>query len=236
MAWHAAAGLVRGAPLMTVAGLRAFGFLGVALAAGWVTGDTLRRLVPWLVGLLAVQLLLAPLEFLRGIPVQGHMYLFGEFFARRASGTFVMPNTLGVFAACVVALAAGFGATAKVRALAWTLGVLVVLASGSATGLVMLGAVGVAQALFGRRRPGRLALAGLGTALVTVSLVVAGSLLLALVRPDVLDSLSGRLHGMRTLFDAPAVSVLFGRQIGLGTNTASQLGPCRKAGSRPSAP
>jgi hypothetical protein len=82
------------------------------------------------------------------------MYLFGEYFARRASGTFVMPNTLGVFAACVVALAAGFGSTAKVRALAWTLGVLVVLASGSATGLVMLGAVGVAQALW-RRRPAR---------------------------------------------------------------------------------
>jgi hypothetical protein len=101
--------------------------------------------------------------------------------------------------------------------------VLVVLASGSATGLVMLGAVGVAQALFGRRRPGRVARAGLGTALVTASLVVAGSLLLALVRPDVLDSLSGRLRGMRTLFDAPSASVLFGRQIGLGTNTASQL-------------
>jgi hypothetical protein len=211
VACQAAAALARGAPLAAVAGLRGFAFLGVALAAGWVTGDLLRRLVPWLLGLLAVQLLLAPVELLRGIPVQGHMLLFGERFARRAMGTFVMPSTLGVTAACVVAVAVGFGATAKQRALAWILGVLVVLASGSATGLVLLGAVGAWQALSGPR---------------VVSLVLtlaAGSLLLVHGRFDVLDSLSARLHGLRGLFDAPPLSLLFGRGIGLGTNAGSRL-------------
>lgn len=217
VAAHAAAGLLRGAPLITLAGLRGFAFLGVALAAGWVTGDLFRRLVPWLLGLLALQLFLAPLEFLRGIPVQGHLRLFGEGFARRAMGTFVMPNSLGVFAACVVALAAGFGVTARQRALAWILGLLVVLASGSATGLVLLGAIGAWQALAGPRRPGKLELSALGAALV------AGAILLVHGRSDVLSSLLGRLSSLRALLDAPPASVLFGRQLGFGTNAAGQL-------------
>lgn len=217
VAGQATAGLLRGAPLPTLAGLRGFAFLGVALAAGWITSDLLRRLLPWLLVLLAAQLLLAPLELLRGVPVQGHLRLFGESFARRAMGTFVMPNSLGVFAACVVALAAGFGATARQRSLAWTLGLVVVLASGSATGLVLLAAVGAWQALAAPRRPGVRAPAALGAALVAIALLLLHG------RSDVLDSLSGRLHSLGALLDAPALHLLLGRQLGLGTNAAGQL-------------
>ncbi len=216
VAWQAAAGLLRGDPLMVLAGLRSFGFLAIALTAAWMGGETFRRLVPWLVGLLAIQLFLAPLELLRGIPVQGHLYAFGEFFPRRASGTFVMPNSLGVFAASVVALAAGFGASAGVKRLAWVLGGLVVVVSGSATGLVMLAAVGVAQVLFVHRpvRWGRLAALGVLTA--------AAGFALYLGRPDVLDSAAARVRAMRTVLDGPLPDVLFGRGIGLGTNASFQ--------------
>lgn len=214
--WQAVAGLLRGAPMATVAGLRSFAFLGIAVTAGWVTAELLQRLVPWFVGLLALQLLLSPLEFLRGIPVQGHMVLFGEVFARRASGTFVMPNTLGVFAACVVALAAGFGEDSLLRGLAWVLGGLVVLVSGSGTGIVMLAVVGLSVALFERRRPNRLALAGIGVALVVAAfLLIRG-------RPDVGESLEGRVEGMRSLAGGTPLTTLFGRGIGLGTNTEFQ--------------
>jgi hypothetical protein len=61
---------------------------------------------------------------------------------------------------------------------------------------------------------------------LAVSLVLtlaAGSLLLAHGRSDVLDSLSARLHGLRGLFEAPPLAVLFGRGIGLGTNAGSRL-------------
>lgn len=216
VAWQAAAGLLRGDPMAVLAGLRSFGFLAIALTAAWVRIETFQRVVPWLVGLLAIQLFLAPLELLRGIPVQGHLYAFGEFFPRRASGTFVMPNSLGVFAASVVALAAGFGAGAGVRKLAWVLGGLVVVVSGSATGLVMLAAVGVAQALFVDRpvRWGRLAALGVLTA--------AAGFALYLGRPDVLDSAAARVQAMGTVLEGPLPDVVFGRGIGLGTNASFQ--------------
>ncbi|MFN7986231.1 MAG: hypothetical protein U0529_02085 [Thermoanaerobaculia bacterium] len=221
VAWQAAAGLVRGQPLETVAGLRAFAFLGIAVAAGWVTDERLRGLVPWLLALLGFQLLLAPLEFLRGIPVQGHMGLFGELFARRAAGTFVMPNTLGLFAACVVALAAGFGATTRLRVLAWFLGGLAVVASGSASGLVVLGATGLVVVASAGRRRRVVALALLLAALA------AGSALLVSGRPDVADSVSARVGGIGRLLEGSASDVLLGRQLGLGTNAARQLGGAR---------
>ncbi len=217
VAWQAAAGLLRGDPLMVLAGLRSFGFLAIALTAAWVAGvETFRRLVPWLVALLAIQLILAPLELLRGIPVQGHLYAFGEFFPRRAAGTFVMPNSLGVFAACVVALAAGFGAGAGVRRLAWALGGLVAVVSGSATGLVMLAAVGLVEVLFVHRpvRWGRLTALGV--------LTVTAGFALYLGRPDVLDSAAARLKAMGPILEAPLADVVFGRGIGLGTNASFQ--------------
>jgi hypothetical protein len=216
VAWQAAAGLLRGDPLTVLAGLRSFGFLAIALTAAWVRVETFERVVPWLVGLLAIQLLLVPLELLRGIPVQGHLHAFGEFFPRRASGTFVMPNSLGVFAASVVALAAGFGATDGVRRLAWVLGGLVVVVSGSASGLVMLAAVGVAQALFVHRPVpwGRLATLGV--------LTVAAGFALFLGRPDVLDSAAARVQGTAAVLNGPLPSVVFGRGIGLGTNASFQ--------------
>jgi hypothetical protein len=217
VAWQATAGLIRGEPEMTAAGLRAFAFLGIALAAGRVTAAWLRELVPWLLGLLAVQLSLAPLELLRGIPVQGHMALFGELFARRAAGTFVMPNTLGLFAACAVALASSFGGTARTRVIGWLLGGLAVVISGSGTGLVILAVVGLHGAVAGRDRRAVVGLACLG------ALLAAASILLVSGRPDVADSLSGRIAGVGGLFEGRTSDVLFGRQLGLGTNTELQL-------------
>ena len=214
--WQAMAGLVRGEPVLTVAGLRSFAFLGIALGAGWVTGERLRGLVPSLLWLLALQLLLAPLELLRGIPVQGHMGLFGEVFARRAAGTFVMPNTLGLFAASVVALATTFGATVRVRVLAWVLGALVVVVSGSGTGLVILAIVGVLRVLTGGGRRRGVALACL------IAALAAGSTLLVLGRPDIADSLSGRVAGTGRLLEGRTLDILFGRRLGLGTNTELQ--------------
>jgi len=217
VAWQAAAGLIRGEPGMTAAGLRAFAFLGIALVAGRVTAAWLRGLVPWLLGLLAVQLFLAPLELLRGIPVQGHMALFGELFARRAAGTFVMPNTLGLFAACVVALASAFGGTARTRVLAWLLGGLAVVVSGSGTGLVILAVVGLHLAVAGGGRRAVVGVACVGAVLA------AASILLVSGRPDVADSLSGRVAGVGTLLEGGTSDVFFGRQLGLGTNTEVQL-------------
>ncbi len=214
---HAAAGLARGALLETATGLRAFGFVAVALAAAPIAGDLLRRLVPWLVGLVAVQAALAPIELLRGVPIQGHGWLFGEYFARRAAGSLVMPNTLGILAAAVVALATGYGATARVRAAAWGFGGIAVVLSGSATGLVMLAAAGAVGALAAPRRSGARRLAGLGAALA------AASFALYVVRPDVLDSFTARVSGLKPLAAAPAGELLFGREIGAGTISATTL-------------
>ena len=218
VAARAVAGFLGGGAVATVAGLRSFEPLAVALAAGALAGGLLPRLVPWLVGLVAVQAALAPVELLRGIPVQGHMALFGELFARRAAGTFVMPNTLGVFAAAVAALAATFGASRRVRACGWIAGGLAVVASGSATGLAGLVAAGAFAA--GRAARGRRALllvAGLVAFSLVAGVVLVGS------RPDVGDSAASRASMLGRAFAAPVRDVVFGRGLGAGTNAEQQL-------------
>jgi len=218
VAAQAAAGLLGGGAAGTAAGLRSFEPLAVALAAGSVAGRLLPRLVPWLVGLLAVQVALAPIELLRGIPVQGHMALFGELFARRAAGTFVMPNTLGVFAAAVAALAATLGASRRVRACAWVAGGLAVVASGSATGLVGLGAAGaVAAGQAVRRRRAFLPVAGLA------AFALAAGLALVSGRPDVVDSAASRASALGRAFSGPVRTLVVGRGLGAGTNAERQL-------------
>ena len=218
VAAQAVAGLVRGGVAGTFAGLRSFEPLAVALVAGSVAGGLLPRLVPWLVGLLAVQVALAPIELLRGIPIQGHMALFGELFARRAAGTFVMPNTLGVVAAAVAALAATFGASRRVRSCGWVAGGLAVVVSGSATGLVGLVVAGaVAAALAARRRRALLPVAGL------VAFSLAAGFALVSSRPDLGDSAASRAAMLGRAFSGPVRVLVFGQGLGAGTNAERQL-------------
>lgn len=220
VAAHAVTGLARGEAAMTVAGLRGFEFLAVALAAGTLADGLLRRLVPWLVALLVLQVALAPLELLRGIPVQGHMGLFGALFARRAAGTFVMPNTLGVFAAAATGLAATLGATSRVRALAWGAGCLAVALAGSATGLLGLGAAGAIALWQGRSRRAPLApAAGLAV------LLAASGIALVWQRSDVADSLASRGNALAAVFARPAAQIALGSGLGAGTSASQQLGP-----------
>lgn len=217
VAAHAGLSLAQGEAGMTLAGLRSFGFLGLALAAGWASREALERLVPWLVALLALQALLAPVEWLRGVPVQGHVFFLGEYFPRRAAGTFGMPNTLGVFAAAVAALAEGLAAPRRWRLAAWLLAGGVVVAAGSGTGLVLLAATGLAAAAAREGRRRWILLAGLGAA------CAGAAALLLRTRADVLDSLAGRFGGLATVLSGGAAEVLLGRGLGLGTTAGSRL-------------
>ena len=92
--------------------------------------------------------------------------------------------------------------------------------AGSATGIVLLVALGVWEALRDLRGAARLAVAVAGGALVAGVLAFLPSLI---HRWDVYESARARADALAQSLRGPAPSVLFGRGIGLGTNASFQL-------------
>ena len=220
-AWH---GL-----LMPTVGLRPFLFLAVFWAGAWMAPH-LASLARFVALALALQLLLVPLELLAGIHVNGHGHALHlgwldlHLLLSRASGTLVLPNSLGVFAVTALAFCQAF-APSRARLLALTfLAMGLVYASGSGAGAVgmllfiLLAAWGAVPAY----RRGWLAVgAAMGAALLW------GLLPEILGRPDIFDSVFGR-HGRldtikETALSQDAVPLLFGQGLGTGSNLAWNL-------------
>ena len=97
-------------PLIALSGARAFVFMGLALAGLWLAPH-LALLASAVAALLAVQVLLMPLEMLHGMHLHGHFHSLP--LAGRLSGTLVAPNTLGVFAVCALAFYHVFAANLR---------------------------------------------------------------------------------------------------------------------------
>jgi hypothetical protein len=203
-------------PWFALMSLRSFEFLAIAVLA--VRFSTcLPSLGRWMLWLLAVELVLVVFEFVFAMPTRGCPRAY------RASGTFVLPSTLGFVAVAIVAFVLVFVPRLKRRlaVAAAMAALLLVLASGSGTGLAMLAAIG-GWLLFAHM-PGRRVLVGAALAFATAALVW----LLPVItqRADIYDSLFG--HGGRWDKLEEVVSAndlranLIGRGLGVGTNQAA---------------
>jgi hypothetical protein len=212
--------LVNGA-LVAAAGLRAFTFVMAGVLALWIApyvGVIARSIA----ALLVLEAALLPFELVRGI------HIFHDWspwsLASRVAGTLAQPNSLGVFSAVAVAFYCSFAAPRAHRA--WLLGAIalvVVLLSGSATGLVCA-ALGLWLASRQRLSVDRRWLAPLvGAALAAIVLL---SLPALSGREDVFDSIwsSGRVARLQAaLQDRPFSQVALGSGLGVNTNSVLNL-------------
>ena len=210
-----------GASLAAAAGARAFMFLAVALAGAWLA-PRLAAFAGAIGVLLLIEAMLLPYEVYHGAHVYGH---FGSLpYAGRAAGTFILPNSLGIFAAAGLAFYHAFGsrqwlAPVGIASLA------LVLAGGSGTGLACT-LVFWALVLLRRAGPGkRMRIAGPA---LLVAVATAFSLPALTGRPLLYDSLFGEGGRAQTLHNAvggqPLQTIAFGRGLGVNTNTDLNLG------------
>ena len=220
VAWAGARIAVSGDLYSLAAGLRAFSFLAVAATGRlFASPTTLAILSTWMGGLLWLELLLVPGELLFGLPLNG--YLPFLHLPSRVAGTLTKPNSLGAVAVVAFIFANQFSGRPRVR---WPLlfaCVTLVLASGSATGmLVLLAWVGFTgfRRLSARLRAGML----LGWLLIT--LLIAANLTTLLGRPSIYKGLAGRWHELQ--FTAATLNwaeLFVGQGLGRGTNTLASL-------------
>ena len=205
--------------LLPLAGLRAFAFvlLALLLAGCRSLRETLgSALASAALLLLGFEIAVVGFEAIQGLPIYGYLTVSPDI-PGRLVGTFVRPNTLGVFAVLAFAFCLSFTPGNRWRRLLLFLVVALVVLSSSATGLVVLGALGAGAAL---KRFGRRALVPLAV------MIVAWIALLPVLtgRPKLFDSVAGRLVDMRYTYDRmEGVEVVAGRAFGAGTNTAHQL-------------
>ncbi len=198
-------------------GLRSFAFLGVALLGGWAASRM--QSFAWCVALmLAIQTVLVGFEFIFGIPLR---YCPNSF---RGAGTMVLSNSLGVFAVVALAFYCSFSSS---RSYFWPLLVMVgllLLASGSGTGLfALLGLLGMLAlgSMSGLRR------GVMAVALGVLAITLTAKLPELTHRPDIYNSVlgsDGRLGRFGELLQSTsATDLVVGRGVGFGTNTALNL-------------
>ncbi len=201
-----------------VVGLRSFTFVAVALLGTWLSGG-MHWVARSVAALLVVQLVLVASEYAFGIPLRFCPNTF------RAAGSLVLPNTLGVFAVAALAFYAAFSLNA--RFLWWLVAatVVLVLASGSGTGVAALGAWGI---WLGIERYG----AQWSRAKMIATVFVLAAILLAALpylvqRPTIYDSVLGREARVGSLVrlveQATPQQLLFGQGVGFGTNSGMTL-------------
>ncbi|MBK6726688.1 MAG: hypothetical protein IPG63_05405 [Xanthomonadales bacterium] len=202
--------------LLALIGLRPFAFLAVAAIGLWMAAQMkqVAALLPWL---LAIEVLLVGVEYLHGLPMRRCPHSF------RAVGSFVLPNSLGMASAVLVA----FWATQAESTRAWPavllLAVALTLASGSATAAFALLAL---AALRLWRRPGTSRILVAGGA-VAAALLFAALLPGWMSRPDLYDSVFAQGGRWQTLLavlqQASPREWLFGHGLGVGSNLANNL-------------
>jgi hypothetical protein len=168
---------------------------------------------------LAVELLLVLMELVFAMPTRACPRAY------RASGTFVLPSTLGFVAVAILAFVLAFATRLRASLVlgAAIVSLLLVLASGSGTGLAMLAAIGGWLLL--ARVPGRRLAVG-------AMLAIAAATLMWLLptitqRADIYDSVfghDGRWEKLEQVVSANDLRTnLIGRGLGIGTNQAALL-------------
>jgi len=200
-----------------LAGLRCYGFLGVAFVGGYATRDgLLDRIASAVAFLLVLQLLLVPWELVSSMPFMG-LGAWPFYLPRRLAAAFVLPSSLGIFAAAALSFCIGSAVYRRHGRVLWATAVLLVVLAASGTGVVALLGLAAVTRLQGRAR---VPLA------VILGLVTAGTLLallpVTLGRPDLFRSIVGpgsRLEVLHRVLAQPAPTVLFGQGLGSGTNT-----------------
>jgi hypothetical protein len=169
--------------------------------------------------LLALELVLVAMEVAFAMPTRACPRAY------RASGTLVLPSTLGFVAVAIVAFILSFVPRIKRRlaVAAFIMALLLVVASGSGTGMAMLAAI--SGWLLLARMPDRRLL--VGAALAIAASVLVWLLPVVTQRADIYDSVFG--HGGRWEKLEEVVSAndlranVVGRGLGMGTNQAALL-------------
>lgn len=201
-----------------IAGLRSHVFLAVALVASWsVPGMPL--IAKWVVVSLACQIVFLPYEWLRGMPLR----FCPE--SMRVAGTLVLPNSLGVFAVTTSAFCLAFLRGRATHAMLLAVALLLVIASGSGTGLVALLVVALLYALEGSTDRRRVLIAA--AALVSFALLIPALPFLTR-RADLFTSVLGANARFDNLIEvwrsADVAEIAFGRGLGHGANVLKNLG------------
>lgn len=208
-------------PLLPAAGLRSFLFLPVAVLGAWATSSrSLDFLARCLFVFLLVQLALVPYELYNGIHLF-RVFFFGTHFGDRVVGTMLQPSSLGVTAVMILAYCLAFSTSRALKRFIVAPVCCVVYFTASATALILLVVIllGIVMGRVGTRYR-RWALRG---GLVLFSLVVV--CLPGLTgREDIYDSVSGRIELFREhIAGFSASELIFGKGLGIGTNTAANL-------------
>ena len=204
-------------PIYAALGLRPFEFVAVAALASWAA-PFLRDVAKPLLALLAIQACLVVPEMLFAMPIRTCPNSF------RAAGTLVLPNSLGIVAALLLAFAAAFRPEALRSPWPWLAGACVVLAGGSGAGIVLMFLTAMLQAWRIVPPERRRMLLGAGAA---IALVLVFALPLITQRPQIYDSLfglGGRSDKVAEVWQASTpVQRVFGEGMGYGTNMAINL-------------
>jgi hypothetical protein len=207
--------------LVATVGLRAFMFAMIALVAQWLAPH-LGVIARSLGALLLLQALLIPYELFHGIHLHDHWTPL--YIASRASGTLVLPNSLGIFAVTALAFCYSFSDARARLALPCAAALGVVIFSGSGTGMVCasLLLILMLKDRIGDDRRAPLAMAG-----AIAGAIVVVALLPVLAGRDIFNSLfgeGGRLDAMASVFARRGpLEALFGSGLGTAKILGSQL-------------
>lgn len=215
--------LARFGPPFALAGLRGFGFLALGAVCGFLVPGF--ATIAWcLAGLVLIQGVAVLVELVSGIPIRACPHSF------RALGTLVMPNTLGIFCVGALGFSLAFAPSPwRVKGVSiWPgligVAVIVLLASGSATGLLALFAL-MAFAILARIAPSKRSVAG-GAALA-LGAAICVALPAITQRPDLFRSVfasGGRIDKLGGVVHTARVDeLLIGRGLGYGSNSAASI-------------
>lgn len=199
-------------------GLRSFTFVAAALLGAWLTGG-MYWVARGVAALLAAQIVLVAVEYTFGIPLRFCPNSF------RAAGSLVLPNTLGVFAVAALAFYSAFSLTRRLLWWLLTATIVLVVASGSGTGLAALGVWGIWLGI--ERYGAQWSRARIAATVVVLVAILLAALPLLAQRPAIYDSLLGREARIGSLVrlveQATPAQLLFGQGVGFGTNSAMTL-------------
>ncbi|MGK2859767.1 MAG: hypothetical protein ACSLFQ_21425 [Thermoanaerobaculia bacterium] len=198
--------------LLPVAGLRAFSFLPLAILLAALR--PLRRALAEALaiaagGLLAVESFAVLVEAIRGLPIYGYFWTSPDI-PGRLVGTFVLPNTLGVFAVLAFAFALS-SRPDRPYVPALLLALFLIVAGSSGSGIVVLAVLAFGALL---QRLGRRWI----VAIAAVFVFLMALLPLLLGRTQLILSPHGRLVELRSVAaHLEAEELLLGKAFGAGT-------------------
>lgn len=219
---HSVLGIARGDALPVLAGLRSYEALPMAvLLAPLVAAPLCVALTRWVAAALLVQLPFLVVEAIRSLPVQKVAPVL--YLPWRLSGSLVMPNSLGVFAAAGLVFVLAFEPSRRWRAASVVAALACIAAAGSGAGWVLLSAAG---AWWLWRRGGAFARVGA----LCMPLAVVGLLPWLVLRLDVHDSIRARMDSMKAAAAMRPSELILGGAAGAGATTLGTVDPSSPSG------